>query len=35
MVGWALMDLIARCFFALDRHKLPLAAAFIRLQRTC
>ncbi len=29
LVGWALMDLIARCFFALDRHKLPLAAAFI------
>jgi putative peptidoglycan lipid II flippase len=29
LVGWALMDLIARCFFALDRYKLPLAAAFI------
>lgn len=29
LVGWALMDLIARCFFAMDRHKLPLAAAFI------
>ncbi len=29
LVGWALMDLIARCFFALDRHRLPLAAAFI------
>ena len=29
LVGWALMDLIARCFFALDRPRLPLAAAFI------
>lgn len=29
IVGWALMDLISRCFFALDRPKMPLAAAFI------
>jgi putative peptidoglycan lipid II flippase len=29
IVGWALMDLISRCFFALDRPRLPLAAAFI------
>ena len=29
LVGWALMDLISRCFFALDRPKLPLIAAFI------
>jgi putative peptidoglycan lipid II flippase len=29
LAGWALMDLIARCFFALDRAKLPLVAAFI------
>ena len=29
LVGWALMDLIARCFFALDRHRLPLATSFI------
>lgn len=29
LMGWALMDVIARCFFALDRPKLPLMAAFI------
>ncbi len=29
MIGWALLDLIARCFFALDRWRLPLIAAFI------
>jgi putative peptidoglycan lipid II flippase len=29
IVGWALMDLISRCFFALDRPKMPLAAAAI------
>jgi putative peptidoglycan lipid II flippase len=29
IVGWALIDLISRCFFALDRPKMPLAAAFI------
>jgi putative peptidoglycan lipid II flippase len=29
LIGWALMDLTARCFFALDRPILPLAAAFI------
>lgn len=29
LIGWALLDLIARCFFALDRTKLPLLAAFI------
>lgn len=29
LIGWALLDLIARCFFALDRPKLPLIAATI------
>ena len=29
IVGWALMDLISRCFFALDRPRMPLMAAFI------
>jgi putative peptidoglycan lipid II flippase len=29
LIGWALLDLIARCFFALNRPKLPLIAAFI------
>lgn len=29
LMGWALMDVIARCFFALDRPKLPVLAAFI------
>ena len=29
LIGWALLDLIARCFFALNRPRLPLIAAFI------
>lgn len=29
LMGWALMDVIARCFFALDRPRLPVLAAFI------
>ena len=29
LIGWALLDLIARCFFALDRPRLPLIAALI------
>jgi putative peptidoglycan lipid II flippase len=29
LIGWALLDLIARCFFALDRPRLPLIAAVI------
>ncbi len=29
IIGWALMDLISRCSFALDRPRLPLIAAFI------
>jgi putative peptidoglycan lipid II flippase len=29
VAGWALLDLIARCFFALDRPGLPLIAALI------
>lgn len=29
LIGWALLDLMARCFFALDRPRLPLAAAVI------
>ena len=29
IVGWALMELMSRCFFALDRPKMPIAAAFI------
>jgi putative peptidoglycan lipid II flippase len=29
LIGWAMLDLIARCFFALDRQRLPLIAAFI------
>jgi putative peptidoglycan lipid II flippase len=29
IVGWTLLDLVSRCFFALDRPKLPLKAAFI------
>jgi putative peptidoglycan lipid II flippase len=29
LIGWALLELIARCFFALDRPKLPLLTAFI------
>ncbi len=31
IVGWALLDLIARCLFALDRPRLPMFAAFIPL----
>jgi putative peptidoglycan lipid II flippase len=29
IVGWALLDLIARCLFALDRPRLPVLAACI------
>jgi putative peptidoglycan lipid II flippase len=29
IIGWTLLDLVARCYFALDRPKLPLRAAFI------
>lgn len=29
LVGWALLDLIARCFFAMNRPRLPVVAAFI------
>ncbi len=29
IIGWALLELIARCLFALDRPRLPLFAAFI------
>jgi putative peptidoglycan lipid II flippase len=29
LIGWALLDLIARCFFALNRPRMPLIAAFI------
>jgi putative peptidoglycan lipid II flippase len=29
LIGWTLMDLIARCCFALDRPRLPLIAAFV------
>ena len=29
LVGWAMLELISRCFFALNRPKLPLVAAFI------
>jgi putative peptidoglycan lipid II flippase len=29
LIGWALLDLIARCFFALNRPRLPVLAAFI------
>ena len=29
IVGWTMLDLLARCFFALDRPRLPLLAAFI------
>ncbi len=29
IIGWALMDLISRCSFALDRPGLPMMAAFI------
>ncbi len=29
LIGWAMLDLIARCFFAMNRPKLPLIAAFV------
>jgi putative peptidoglycan lipid II flippase len=29
LIGWALLDLIARCFFALNRPTLPVIAAVI------
>lgn len=29
LIGWALLELISRCFFALDRPRLPLIAAVI------
>jgi len=29
IVGWSLLDLMSRCFFALDRPRLPVIAAFI------
>jgi putative peptidoglycan lipid II flippase len=29
LIGWAMLELIARCFFALDRPRLPLLTAFI------
>jgi putative peptidoglycan lipid II flippase len=29
VIGWALLDLIARCFFALNRPRLPVVAAVI------
>jgi putative peptidoglycan lipid II flippase len=29
LIGWALLDLIARCFFAMNRPRLPVIAAFI------
>jgi putative peptidoglycan lipid II flippase len=29
LIGWAMLELIARCFFALNRPKLPLLTAFI------
>jgi putative peptidoglycan lipid II flippase len=29
IVGWTLLDLVSRCFFALDRPKRPVAAAFV------
>lgn len=29
LIGWALLDLMARCFFALDRSRMPLIAAFL------
>jgi putative peptidoglycan lipid II flippase len=31
IIGWALLDLIARCLFALDRPRLPVIAAVIPL----
>lgn len=29
LIGWALLELISRCFFALDRPRLPLIAAVV------
>ena len=29
IIGWTLMDLVSRCYFALDRPRLPVTAAFI------
>ena len=29
IVGWSLLDLMSRCFFALDRPRLPVMASFI------
>ena len=29
LIGWALLELMARCFFALNSAQLPLIAAFI------
>ena len=29
IVGWTLLDLVSRCFFALDRPRRPVAAAFV------
>jgi putative peptidoglycan lipid II flippase len=29
LIGWALLELISRCFFALDRPRLPLIAAVL------
>jgi putative peptidoglycan lipid II flippase len=29
IVAWALLDLMSRCFFALDRPRMPVAASFI------
>jgi putative peptidoglycan lipid II flippase len=31
IIGWALLDLMSRCLFALDRPKLPMFAGFIPL----
>jgi len=31
IIGWALLDLISRCLFALDRPRLPVFAALIPL----
>lgn len=35
LIGWTLMDLIARCCFALDRPRLPLIAAFVPVTVNC
>jgi len=29
LIGWAMLDLIARCFFAMNRPQLPVLAAFV------